>query len=182
MNTCSIIRGDDPAIQGVEARVKSTLGNIFGEGTPEYRRLRLAADLDATTYVLTLDGHETPPQDIRRGVERGKERALALLRGEADGAVGFAVVVATPDDVGGPNSHELKMRARQNVIGEMFWFAGRLGRDRVCVLVKGDIDLPSDFAGIVYTPMDDHGGWKAKLLRELDAAGYKNLDWKKALA
>jgi hypothetical protein len=29
--------------------------------------------------------------------------------------------------------------------------------------------------------MDDHGGWKNKLLQELDTAGYKNLDWKKAL-
>jgi predicted nucleotide-binding protein len=99
---------------------------------------------------------------------------------------GFAVVIATPDDVGGlaVASHlqpELKPRARQNVIGEMFWFAGRLGRDKVCTLVKGDIDMPSDVAGVGYTPMDDHGGWKAKLLQELSAAGYKNLNWPAAL-
>jgi hypothetical protein len=30
--------------------------------------------------------------------------------------------------------------------------------------------------------MDGHGGWKNKLLQELDAAGYNQLDWKKALA
>jgi predicted nucleotide-binding protein len=99
-------------------------------------------------------------------------------------AAGFAVVIATPDDVGGlaAPSPDLKPRARQNVIGEMFWFAGRLGRDKVCTLVKGDIDMPSDVAGVGYTPMDDHGGWKAKLLQELSAAGYKNLNWPAALA
>jgi predicted nucleotide-binding protein len=102
-------------------------------------------------------------------------------------AAGFAVVIATPDDVGGlaAPSHlqpDLKPRARQNVIGEMFWFAGRLGRDKVCTLVKGDIDMPSDVAGVGYTPMDDHGGWKAKLLQELSDAGYKNLNWPAALA
>jgi Predicted nucleotide-binding protein containing TIR-like domain len=62
------------------------------------------------------------------------------------------------------------------------WFAGRLGRDRVCVLVKGKIEMPSDFAGIGYTDMDDRGAWKAELLRELQAAGYANLDWASALA
>lgn len=99
-------------------------------------------------------------------------------------AAGFAVVIATPDDVGGlaTPDPELRPRARQNVIGEMFWFAGRLGREKVCALVKGQVEMPSDFAGVVYTPMDDHGGWKAKLLQELDAAGYKNLNWPAALS
>jgi predicted nucleotide-binding protein len=96
-------------------------------------------------------------------------------------AAGFAVVVVTPDDLGGPSPSDLKPRARQNVIGEMFWFAGRLGRDRVCVLIKDEVEMPSDIAGLGYTPMDAHGGWKNKLLQELDAAGYKNLDWKAAL-
>jgi predicted nucleotide-binding protein len=102
-------------------------------------------------------------------------------------AAGFAVIIATPDDVGGlavapPLQPVLKARARQNVIGEMFWFAGRLGREKVCTLVKGNIDMPSDVAGVGYTPMDDHGGWKAKLLQELSAAGYTNLNWPAALA
>jgi len=63
----------------------------------------------------------------------------------------------------------------------MFWFAGKLGRQRVCALKKGDVEMPSDFAGVGYTEMDDREGWKTKLLRELDAAGYE-VDWRKALA
>jgi predicted nucleotide-binding protein len=97
------------------------------------------------------------------------------------GAAGFAVVVLTPDDVGGTDREHLPPRARQNVIAEMFWFAGRLGRHRVCSLLKGEIEIPSDFAGVGYTAMDDYGGWKAKLLGELNAAGYE-VDWGKALA
>jgi predicted nucleotide-binding protein len=98
-------------------------------------------------------------------------------------AAGFAVVIATPDDVGGlaAPTPSLNPRARQNVIGEMFWFAGRLGREKVCALVKGDIEMPT-VAGVVYTPMDGHGGWKAKLLQELNAAGYTKLDWPGALS
>ena len=96
-------------------------------------------------------------------------------------AAGFAVVILTPDDVGGPNRDELQPRARQNVIGELFWFAGKLGRARVCALKKRDLEIPTDFAGVVYTEMDDRGAWKTELLKELRAAGYK-VDWEKALA
>jgi predicted nucleotide-binding protein len=67
----------------------------------------------------------------------------------------------------------LRGRARQNVIGEMFWFAGKLGRKHVCALKKGDVEMPSDFAGVVYTEMDDPGAWKQRLLRELEAAEYE---------
>ena len=256
LNISEIRSAIDAPVQDLSARISSTLSRIYGEGSAEYDRLITAADLDATYYVLNLDGRPTPPQEIQEGVERGRTRALSLLRGEVDalkedlkffapssptpakmispvvseevfivhgqdgpakievariieraglkavilheqpnqgrtiiekfeahgGAAGFAVIVATADDVGGLDPDHLQPRARQNVIGEMFWFAGRLGRDRVCVLVKGKIEMPSDFAGIGYTEMDDRGAWKAELLRELQAAGYTNLDWGSALA
>jgi hypothetical protein len=76
------------------------------------------------------------------------------------GAAAFAIVLLTPDDVGGPVGGLMTPRARQNVVGEMFWFAGKLGRKRVCALRKGDVEIPSDFAGLVYTDMDGRGAWK----------------------
>lgn len=97
------------------------------------------------------------------------------------GALGFAVAILTPDDVGGPDKDHLRARARQNVVGKLFWFAGKLGRACVCALRKGDVEIPSDFAGVVYTEMDDRGAWRAELLRELQNAGY-TVDWAKALA
>ena len=87
-------------------------------------------------------------------------------------AGGFAVVVATPDDVGGVSRKDLRPRAKQNVIGEMFWFAGRLGRERVFVLLQGDTEMPSDIAGIGYTAMDNRGAWKTALCDAMQDAGY----------
>lgn len=97
-------------------------------------------------------------------------------------AAGFAIVVMTPDDIGGLDRDSLQPRARQNVIGEMFWFAGRLGRERVCALKKGAVEVPTDFAGVGYVDMDASGVWKKDVLRELEHAGYSNLNWQRALA
>lgn len=36
--------------------------------------------------------------------------------------------------------------------------------------MKGDIEIPSDLAGVLYTALDEHGGWKRKLLSELTYA------------
>jgi len=84
------------------------------------------------------------------------------------GDVVFAVVLLTPDDVGSPasESSNLKKRARQNVIMELGYFIGRLGRTRVCALHKGDVELPSDYQGVLYIEMDPGGAWKAKLAQD----------------
>jgi predicted nucleotide-binding protein len=71
-------------------------------------------------------------------------------------------------------------RARQNVILELGYFVGSLGRTRVVALRKGDLEFPSDYVGVVWTEFDDHGGWKVKLARELEAAKYR-IDWNKAM-
>ena len=60
---------------------------------------------------------------------------------------------------------------RQNVVLELGYFAGKIGRKRVCALVKGDIEAPSDYDGVVYIALDDAEGWKVQLARELRAAG-----------
>ena len=145
--------------------------------------------------IFIVHGRDSPAKlEVARLIERAGLKAVILHeqpnqgrtiieKFEAHGgAAGFAVIVVTPDDVGGLDQEHLQPRARQNVIGEMFWFAGRLGRDRVCALKKGDIEMPSDFAGVGYTDMDDRGAWKQELMREVQAAGYKNLDWGSALA
>jgi len=41
-------------------------------------------------------------------------------------------------------------RARQNAWLEIGWFWGRLGRDHIMLLVKGDIEIPSDLRGLEY--------------------------------
>lgn len=85
--------------------------------------------------------------------------------------VRFAVVLLTPDDLGSSiKSDTPDARARQNVIFELGYFAGKLGRGRVCLLRKGQVEIPSDLYGVIYTDMDPADGWQAKLVRELKAA------------
>jgi len=74
----------------------------------------------------------------------------------------------------------LEPRARQNVLLELGYFMGRLGRPKVCALMRGDVRFPSDFAGVVYTPFDEGGGWRTKLAQELQEAGY-GVDWNKVM-
>lgn len=83
--------------------------------------------------------------------------------------VAFAVVLLTPDDVGAKKSTspDLVPRARQNVILELGYFMGKLSRGRVCALYRRDLELPSDYQGVVYVEMDDAGAWKARLAQEL---------------
>jgi predicted nucleotide-binding protein len=97
--------------------------------------------------------------------------------------VGFAVVLLTPDDVGGAvSAPEQSARARQNVIFELGYFAGVLGRGRACLLRKGNVEIPSDLFGVIYTDFDHPAeGWKIKLGRELKAAGFQ-FDADKVLA
>ena len=88
---------------------------------------------------------------------------------------GFAIVLLTPDDVGALKDRiedESKPRARQNVIFELGYFMGKLGRKRVCPLFKGEIENPSDIDGVVYVPMNDTDGWKLKLCQEMKNAGF----------
>lgn len=66
---------------------------------------------------------------------------------------------------------QLVPRARQNVIYELGFFCGALGRSRVCALYKKGVELPSDMAGIAYVPLDEGGAWKLLLAKELKAAG-----------
>ena len=91
---------------------------------------------------------------------------------EGHSSVGFAVVLLTPDDVGASaGSNDLRPRARQNVVLELGYFTSSLGRSRVCALKKGDIEIPSDYLGIVYVPLDEAGAWRIALAKEMKAAG-----------
>ncbi len=105
---------------------------------------------------------------------------MKSLKKNAD--VYFAVVLLTPDDIGYPigKSEASKSRARQNVVFELGYFISRLGRHRVCALHKGEIEIPSDYHGVIYVPLDEGGAWKFSLARDMKSAGI-DIDLNKAL-
>lgn len=77
--------------------------------------------------------------------------------------INYAIAILTLD--------ESSTRARQNVIFELGFFMGRLGRHNVCALVKGNVEIPSEFHGVLYIDMDSGGSWQDILQRELVDAG-----------
>jgi predicted nucleotide-binding protein len=89
--------------------------------------------------------------------------------------VGFAVVLMTADDRGASKDviyEKQKLRPRQNVILELGYFIGSLGRERVCTLYEDEVEIPSDYSGVVFIPISDkEDGWKILLVRELKKAG-----------
>jgi predicted nucleotide-binding protein len=124
----------------------------------------------AARFIEALGFH---PIILHEKANRGR---TIIEKVEAHGDVGFAVVLLTPDDEGSAKRGAPQPRARQNVILELGYFIGRLGRHRVCALKRGELEIPSDFGGVVYEPFDASGGWKQKLGRELEAAGY-DINW-----
>uniref|UniRef100_UPI0011D57785 TIR domain-containing protein n=2 Tax=Vibrio cholerae TaxID=666 RepID=UPI0011D57785 len=66
-----------------------------------------------------------------------------------------------------------KWRARQNVVFEHGYLIAKLSRGRVAALVKGSVETPNDFSGVVYVSMDAAGTWKKELDAELRNAGYE---------
>lgn len=80
----------------------------------------------------------------------------------------FAVILMSPDDDVEVNGQIFK-RARQNVVLELGYFMAKLGRGKVCAMVRGDVEKPSDISGILHLPYE--GDWKFDLLTELKNAG-----------
>jgi predicted nucleotide-binding protein len=142
-----------------------------------------------------VHGHaEATLQEVARFLEQIEQEIIVLReqpnRGrtiiekfEEYGDVGFAVVLLTPDDRGGPAAatyEEQGLRSRQNVILELGYFLGRLGRSRVCAMYTEGVEIPSDYSGVLYVPLDSGGAWRLHLARELKAAGFP-IDMNKAV-
>ncbi len=177
-----------PETSGVASAERETsahspsTGDSLGEVEPN------PVVLDGTTdsgggrrTVFIVHGHDDALKEaVARVLERAAEVDVVILHEQLDGGstimekferhaqrASFAVVLLTPDDsVTGPDG-VTEHRARQNVILELGYFVGRLGRERVCALRKGDVTLPSDYLGVLYKPVDTAGAWRYNLGKEL---------------
>lgn len=106
--------------------------------------------------------------------EQPNEGRTIIEKFEDFSDVGFAVILLTPDDIGGIKNtpiDKLNPRARQNVILELGYFLGKLGRKRVCSLYQEGVEIPSDFSGVLFVLLDKGGYWKINLAKEIKAAG-----------
>ena len=147
----------------------------------------------SATRVFVVHGHDEATRErVARFLERldlepvilheqANEGMTVIEKLEKHSDVRFAVVLLTPDDEGrAVGDASASPRARQNVVLELGYFTGKLGRKAVCALHRGSVELPSDYLGVGYVALDEGGGWQLKLAKELKAAGFL-IDMNKAL-
>ena len=134
-------------------------------GRDEGLRQSVARVLERIDFEPIILAEE--PNQGRTVIEKFEAKALD---------VGFAVVILSSDDYArGPDESEFPAepnRARQNVVLELGYFMGKLGRARVAALYKPGTELPSDIHGLAYVEIDAAGAWRFNLANELAAARY----------
>ncbi|WP_159024771.1 TIR domain-containing protein [Streptomyces sp. CB02613] len=150
-----------------------------GSGSPTIKQ-------DAGEAIFLVHGRDHESREAVRGfLERCTSRHVIVLDEEAGkGAdilgklldhaqkASFAVILLTGDDRGClAGESDLHPRARQNVILELGLFLGLLGRDKLTVLHEENVEIPGDYLGVSYVPLDSNKGWQIGLVRELRAAG-----------
>jgi predicted nucleotide-binding protein len=128
---------------------------------------------DERTKIFVVHGHDTPALEqlelvLRRlGLDPyilqnndGESKTLIeALEQQIYKEAAFGIVLLTPDDYGYPKTktdQDRQPRARQNVILELGMVLASLGRERMVLLKKGALELPTDVNGIIYLEFNDH--------------------------
>lgn len=138
--------------------------------------------------VFIVHGHNHKVREMIRKFIRGKgledivledvpSQGMALINKlEASLAeVKYAVVLLTPDDdmlarnVKTKKSERIEHHARQNVVLEYGLCRGKLGGKNVCLVIKGDVDKPSDLNGVGHIDLEN-SEWRKRLTSELKSA------------
>jgi predicted nucleotide-binding protein len=165
---------------------KALSNNVFiVHGKDDASKLELARILEKIGFKAII---------LSEQADKGRTIIEKLEQETMD--VGYAFVILTSDDVvlsgefvqklerleedaGIIVSKEefwsaLKKRARQNVVLELGYFVGKIGRNRVCCLYKGEVELPSDIHGVLFKKFDKSVEECFKgIVEELKAAGYE---------
>lgn len=148
--------------------------NIFiVHGLDDKPKLELARMLEKLGFNVIILSEQ--PNKGRTIIEKLEQETIDI---------GYVFVILTPEDVIAdlpipppPPPYppfQFKHRARQNVILELGYFVGKIGRNRVCCLYKGDIELPSDIHGVLFKKFEKSVEECFKsILEELKAAGYE---------
>ncbi|MGA3251871.1 MAG: nucleotide-binding protein, partial [Paraburkholderia sp.] len=177
-------------LQEAQRVLREDLADVQHEAEPATAHAEQPAVLSRRVFVV--HGHDEGAREtVARFLEKigfepiilheqASRNRTVIEKIEAFHDVGFAVVLLTPDDEGCVKGGQPEPRARQNVLLELGYFMGRLGRDKVCALKRGEVDIPSDFAGVVWVAIDAGNGWKQALGQELEAAGHE-VDWNKVM-
>lgn len=180
-----VVQGKDtPEKQRADQLLQTTTvsSSASGAATPQ------SLPLLPPEKIFIVYGHDTEAREqLELLLRRLKLEPVILANLVAEGQtiiemlekhsanVKYACVLLTPDDEGHKLDcpKEKKFRARQNVVLELGMFLSTLGRKRVAILHKGEVELPSDIHGLVYIPFKKHlNEVKQSLAAELQEAGF----------
>ena len=183
-------RSFEGGLVAADAKLKAMITEVkrYWPSEPRNDAARSAAHTDvldtSNRKVFVIHGHDTTAKlalarfleqlDLDPVIldEQPSKGNTIIEKFDENAAVSYAVALLTPDDaVVAAGESAATHRARQNVIFELGYFIGKLGRNRVCALTKGAPEIPSDYSGVGYIPMDS-GEWKIALAKELDEAGF----------
>lgn len=159
-----------------------------GNSEPHVASKDIGSDMKKSRKVFIVHGHdEAMKESVARCLEKldleaiilheksDKGRNILQKLEEEGSEASFAIVLLSGEDIcmSDGNPDVVKTRARQNVILELGYFIGTLGRQNVLVLYNPDenFEMPSDYSGILYTEYDKSGYWKLKLGKELKESG-----------
>ena len=159
--------------QGIGAASDNERSRLNRGGKTPSRKVFVVHGHDRGTkesVARLLEKLDLEPIILHEQADRGKTLIEKFETHSSD--VSCAVVLLTADDVASSkvNPRKTESRARQNVILELGFFVGALGRDHTFALVEKDVTLPSDIHGVVYIPLDA-GEWRMRLVKELKASG-----------
>lgn len=141
------------------AIIEGTIADRQGEGDSPERPLSRVVPL--TRSVFLVHGHDTANtlrlstllkrrfqlNPVILSERPGRGRVLLEKFEEEAGVCSFAFALLTADDLVA-SEHQPSRQARPNVLFELGWFYGRLGRGHVCILHQSGTSIPSDLAGI----------------------------------
>jgi predicted nucleotide-binding protein len=166
----------------------------FIQGEPGYKKKKsdekIIESKPLSNQIFVVHGHdEGMKQEVARTLEKLDLKPIILHEQPNQGRtiiekfescsenISFAIVLISPDDLvyKKDKSPESAMyRARQNVILELGYFMGKLGRKNVIALHRSEtnFEFPSDILGVLYIPFDSHNGWELALAKEMKVADY----------
>lgn len=156
-----------------KAEPKAELEAIFADDSQGSGSAVASVPKDTKTKIFVVHGHDTRALEqlelvLRRlGLDPyilqnndGESKTLIeALEQQIYKEAAFGIVLLTPDDYGYPKAksdEDRQPRARQNVILELGMVLASLGRDRMVLLKKGALELPTDVNGVIYLEFNEH--------------------------
>lgn len=155
-------------------KLEAALANQGSVGAVPLAQVNVAAPIPPK-HIFIVHGHDSGARDqlelalhrlglkpfILMNTSGGGKTIIEALEGKIgrDFTSDFGIVLMTPDDFGyskKDGDKKVEPRARQNVILEAGMLFASLTRARMAIIVKGHLEMPSDFQGIIHHAYNDH--------------------------